>query len=531
MSGVGKLIRLILRRDRVLLPLWVVIIALVPVGYVSSFNGLFPTDAARQHYADISVHNAGFVALYGQLYGSTIGDLVSWRAGFIPVIVALMSILTVVRHTRTDEEAGRTELVGAAAIGRHAPLAAAVIVTFVANLVLGGILALAMAGQGLSGAGSAAFGAEMAVAGWAFTAVAAITAQLTSGARGARSIAIVVLGVAWVLRLAGDVSAIGSGGLAWLSWVSPVGWVQHIFAYGRNDLLPIALGIVFSVVGTGVAVVLQGRRDFGAGLLPGRLGPASAAPSLRSPLALAWRLHCGLLLGWTLGFAALGLIFGAVAQSVADLAADSSGLVEIFNRLGGASAIVDSYFASVAGIMGLIAAGYAVQSTLRMREEESTGHAEVLLTDSVGRLRWAGGHLLFALLGPAIVLFVAGLLEGVVYGLIQGDVGGQLGGPLAGTMAQLPAVWVMAAVAVALFGLLPRWAALSWGALGVALLLLLVGQTLQLSQWLLDISPFTHVPHLPGGDTTVTPFVALILVAAALAVLGLTGLRRRDVPA
>jgi ABC-2 type transport system permease protein len=70
----------------------------------------------------------------------------------------------------------------------------------------------------------------------------------------------------------------------------------------------------------------------------------------------------------------------------------------------------------------------------------------------------------------------------------------------------------------------------AWGALAVFLLVLLVGTTLQLNQWLLDVSPFTHVPHLPGGTATATPFVVLVAVAAVLAASGLTGLRRRDIP-
>jgi ABC-2 type transport system permease protein len=530
LTGVGKLIRLILRRDRVLLPLWVVILGILPVSYVASFNGLFPTAAERQHYADISVHNAGFVALYGQLSGSSIGELVAWRAGFIPVIVALFTVLTVIRHTRTDEEAGRTELVGAAAIGRHAQLAAALIVAFAANLVLGLILFASMVGQGLAVGGSLAFGAEFAVIGWAFAGVAAIAAQLTSGARSARSIAILVLGVAWVLRLAGDISAIGSGMLAWLSWISPIGWVQHVFPYGGNHWWPILLTVLFTIATTWVGAIMLARRDFGAGLLADRLGPATAAPWLGSPVALAWRLQRGLLLGWMVGFAALGLVFGAVAQSVADLADDSGSLTDIFARMGGATGLVNSYFASVAGIMGIIAAGYSMQAALRLRDEEATGHAEVLLTSTVGRLRWAGSHLLFALLGPAVVLAVAGLLEGLVYGAMSNDVGGQLSGALSGTLAQLPAVWVIGAVAVLFFGLLPRWAPVAWGALAICVLVMLVGTTLQLNQRVLDISPFTHVPHLPGGAAVATPFVVLTVVAVVLAAIGLTGVRRRDIP-
>ena len=299
MTGVGSLVRLILRRDRVILPLWAVLLGLVPAGYVASFEGLFPTVAERADYARVSAGNAGFVTLYGPLEGSSLGELVAWRAGFLPVLVALCAVLTVVRHTRADEEAGRTELVGAAAVGRHAQLAAALLTTMGACLVLGAVLAAAMIAQDLPVEGSLAFGAEMTLTGWAFAGVGAIAAQLTSGARSARSISIIALGVAFVLRVGGDVSALGNGALSWLSWLSPIGWVQHLFPYGVNDWWPALLAVLFALVTSAVAAVLLTRRDFGAGLLPARLGPATASAGLRTPFALAWRLHRGLLLGWT----------------------------------------------------------------------------------------------------------------------------------------------------------------------------------------------------------------------------------------
>ena len=57
-----------------------------------------------------------------------------------------------------------------------------------------------------------------------------------------------------------------------------------------------------------------------------------------------------------------------------------------------------------------------------------------------------------------------------------------------------------------------------------------MGTTLQWNQWILDVSPFTHVPHLPGGQAVATPFVVLIAVAVVLTTGGLAGLRRRDIP-
>jgi len=134
------------------------------------------------------------------------------------------------------------------------------------------------------------------------------------------------------------------------------------------------------------------------------------------------------------------------------------------------------------------------------------------------------------LLGPAAALASAGLAMGLTHGLNTGDVGRELPRVLAGAMVQLPAVWVLAGVTIVLFGLLPRLAAVSWGALAICLLLGMVGAALQFDQWLLDISPFTHLPRLPAGEVSAAPLVWLSALAVALAVAGLAGFRRRDVP-
>jgi ABC-2 type transport system permease protein len=67
-------------------------------------------------------------------------------------------------------------------------------------------------------------------------------------------------------------------------------------------------------------------------------------------------------------------------------------------------------------------------------------------------------------------------------------------------MARLPSTLVLAAVAVFLVGLLPRAAvAGAWTAVGLAVAIALSGQVLQLSHWMMDISPFTHAPRLPAA--------------------------------
>jgi ABC-2 type transport system permease protein len=527
-AGTGGLARLILRRDRVLLPLWVLVLALLPVYQAAAIDQLYGTPAELRQLYDTVVSTPGLLALLGPVFGATLGAITTWRAGLVLVVVALASLLTVIRHTRSDEEAGRRELLGATVVGRNAPLTAALVVTFAANLVLGAVLAAGMAGLGLPVASSVAYGLSVAAAGWAFAAVGALAAQLTDGAGGARGIALGALGVAYVLRAAGDTSGAG-GSLGWLSWLSPIGWAQQTRPYAGERWWVFALLAALVVVLAAAAFALLARRDVGAGILPARLGPATAAPSLRSPLALAWRLHRGLLVGWTVGLAAMGAVIGSVADSVNDIASDNPQLKDLLERLGGEKALSDAYVAGAMVIFALAAAAYGIQATLRLRAEEEGLRAEPVLATAVGRLRWAGSHLLFGLLGPTVALAAAGLAEGLTYGLVGGDVGRQVPRVLAGALVQVPAVVVLSGVAMALFGLLPRLAPVSWAALAVSAFLVLLGPLLQLNQSVQDVAPFSHIPKVPGAvDVSATPLLWLLAATVVLAAAGLAGFRRRD---
>ncbi|HET6742916.1 MAG TPA: ABC transporter permease [Kribbella sp.] len=525
LAGTGGLIRLIMRRDRIVLPLWIVLLTAISVSYVKQYGDLFPTPDARIKYAS----NAGFITLYGELSGSSLGEFVTWRLGFVPVMVGLISLLTVIRHTRVEEETGRRELLGATVVGRHAQLAAALTTILGANLVLGVLLALGMHSQDLPLSGSIAIGLVYAGTGWLFAGVGAVAAQLTPSAGTARGIAIGVLGAAYVLRAAGDTSAHTDGPLAWLSYVSPIGWAQQIHPYAQNRWW---LGVVILTVTAllvVVAVSLAVRRDVGAGLLPDRLGPADG--TLGSPLALAWRLHRGLLIAWTIGFALLGLLFGGVAKGVGDLMRDDPSIQELFRRIGGASGLIDSFLAGVMTLVGLIASAYAVQATLRMRVEESSGRAEPVLATATSRWEWAGSHLVFSLLGPAVALLAAGLTEGLAYGAAIGDVGGQVPRLIGAALVQLPAVWVLAALAIAIIGFFPQASMVSWAGPAVCILIGLVSAGVATAGWIRNISPFTQLPSLPGGTVQAGPLVVLLAIALVVGLAGLLALRRRDLPA
>ena len=121
-----------------------------------------------------------------------------------------------------------------------------------------------------------------------------------------------------------------------------------------------------------------------------------------------------------------------------------------------------------------------------------------------------------------------GLFIGLGFGLSAGDVGGVLPRLLLRTLAVLPAVWVMAGIAAALYGLLPKFAAaVTWAALGLFFLLELGWELQQVSQVVFDLSPFAYVHwSLP---VSLPPLLGLSLAAAVLFALGVVGLRRRDI--
>ncbi len=512
LAGTGALATLAARRDRIMLPAWVYVLTALVAGTAYSFRKLYPTAQGRLEFATTAGHNPALLSLYGPLSGSSIGSLTAWRyGGFAALGAGLMSIFIVVRHTRADEETGRLELVGSAAVGRHAALTAGLLVSLSANVVLALLLSAGLIALGLPAAGSISLALAVAGCGLVFTAVAAVTAQIAGTARSARGIAIGILAAVYLLRAVGD--SAGASGPGWLTWLSPVGWAELIRSFGAIRWWILALPLMITAVLGLVAGVLAARRDYGAGLLPQRPGPALAAGWLRSPLALAWRLQRGALIGWILGGLAYGAIVGEAAKGIGGLLG-SREIRKIMIKLGGQAAFTNAYLAAIMSFTGLIAAGYAVSAVLRLYSEES----------------WGLSHLLVAAGGTVTILAATGLGAGLGYVLRSGGGGSEVARLVGAGLAQAPAALVLAGIAAALFGLAPKASvAGGWTALGVAILMLFLGATLQLSHWVLDISPFTHVPKLPGGTVSAAPLVWLTVIAVALAAAGLAGLRRRDI--
>lgn len=524
-AGTVELVRLALRRDRLLLPAWVAGLSLLVLATAEAFDRVYPGVEQRQALAAGVATNPGLRAVTGPPFDlATTGGLTAWRiTGPVCVLMGVMSLLIVVRHTRSEEETGRAELIGAGAVGRYAGIVAGMLVAIGANiavsvLVIGGLL-----GLGLPVAGSVALGLMLGATGIVFAAIAAVTAQVADTGRGAAGAAGSLVGLAFLLRAIGDV------GTSTLSWLSPIGWAQRARPYADERWWTLLLPLVLALVVAGLAFGLAARRDLGMGMLPARSGRRDGSRWLAGPVGLAWRLQRMPLLAWTAGFATIGAMVGLIGESVTDLLDQSPQIAELMRTLGGGVDIVGSLFATFFGMLGIVAAGYVAQATLRIRGEELASRADPVLAGSTPRWRWAGGHLLCAAGGVVLILTVAGLSAGLVHGSRSGELDRWLPDLLGAGLARVPAALVFGGLAAVLVGFAPRLTALVWAALAVCLGLDIVGPLLGLPDWVLAVSPFDHTPMLPMVDISFTPLAVLASVAVGSALVGLAALRRRDI--
>jgi len=496
----------------------------VPLGtvYVGSVAAIYSAQADRASFAASIMASPAQRALYGNVYSDSLGAVGIWKAGMFHTLIAVAVILTVIRHTRADEETGRTELISSTAVGRYASLTAALILTSSASILTGLIGFVSLLRLDVPAAGSLAFCVALACSGLVFTGVAAVAAQLSPSARFARGAAFAVLGAAFTLRAVGDASS------GELSWLSPLGWSLQVRPYAGDRWWVLLLHLVTTAVLIAVAYRLLARRDVGAGMIAERPGRGSARRALRGPLSLAWRLDRGALLLWTVGLALYGAVFGSVVHGIGDEIGGSAAVHDIVARLGG-SAVLENAFLTVAFTMlAFMASAFAISLTLRSHQEEASQHAETLLAGAVSRTRWLASHLVIAILGSAAALLIAGLAAGLSYGAAAGDTGGKLPAVLGTAAVQLPAVWLPAAVTVLLFGLVSRFTPVAWGVLVAFVALFLLGSLSGFPPWVLDMVPYAHTPRIGAGEFTAVPLVWLLVIDVVLVAAGAIAFRRRD---
>lgn len=523
LDGTLELLRLAARRDRLRLAVWV--LAIVGLTYFSgsAMGTAFPTQRTVAAYGASVSGSPALIAMTGPAVAldTLAGIVINKVEGIAIVGTALVAVLTVVRHTRGEEEEGRSEVLRATVVGRHAGSTAALLLTGLVSLVLGVGTALALLGSQVPASASWLFGAGITALGLVFAALALVAAQVFTHARTAAGVGVALLGLSFLVRAVGDVQ--GSR----LVWLSPIGWSQATHPLGHERWWPLLVSLVAVGFLVAVAVALADRRDVGAGLVAPRAGAATASAWLSGPVGLTLRLQRGALVGWAGGLFVLAVAVGSLTRAVGQMARGNPTL-EKYLAAAGQGSLTDTYLSTMLLILALLASGFAVSSTLRLRSEEVAGRLEPLLATGLSRTRWLLGSLAVTVVGTLLLLLVGGVGMGLAYGVVASDAVQPL--RLAAlSLVYAPAALSVAALGVLLVGWAPRAVAVAWAVLAVFFVLGWLGGLLHPPRWVADLSPYQHTPAVPVDAVTLGGPSAVLLAAGVLAALGALGLRRRDV--
>jgi ABC-2 type transport system permease protein len=512
--------RLLLVRDlrsdlRLILP-WVAALTLMVLASAASIESLYPDVHDRLQAATALNDSPATVALYGPIVdASSAGELAMTKLTVLyAFVVALLPLVLVRRHTRGEEESGRTELVGATRLGRDAPLSAALMLGAVVSLATGALAAAVDAAAGLPVTGSLLFGASWAGIGLVATGLTAVACQVFASGRACAGLATGALGGLYLVRAVADV------GPARVGWLTPFGWGTRLHAWSDPRWWVLLL---YGGLSGGLAVsayVLRGRRDLGSGLVATRPGPRSGSARLVGAGSLVWRLDRSALTWWTAGVAAMGTLFGLIAPGVDDMLDTDAGR-RVIEQLGGTGKLEDMMLAAVVAMSGVLITCFGLMVLGRAGADEREARTEIVLATAVSRYRAFWSAVTLALAGVLWLLVVTGVTMGLGAGR----------GPTAllpAALAQWPAAAVVVAAASLAWGWRAAWVASGWAILVACLVLEAVGGLLDLPGWVQGLSPYAHVPAIPVEPQDPAATAALLVVTCALVAAGTVRYRGRD---
>lgn len=523
-TGTLRMARLDLRTGLLGLIAWPVAMAGLVWAIAEGVNGLYPDAADRRVYQATLGASPISEAINGRGYDlDALGGITAYEVGFfglllLPVVAAHLAI----RHTRTQEDFGRAELVTATRVGRSAPLLAATLVVTSALVGSGVIIAVLLVVSGLPMPGSVCYAVALVLHLLVFMAVGLLVGQVSQTGRGAHAMALAVVGVFFLVRAVID-------GRDWdVTWATPTGWLAEVRPFGEVRLWPYLALALFALVLFLAAVQVCGQRDIGAGLVAPRPGPGAASSFLRGPTGLVWRTTRGTLLGWGVGAATWGLAIGLLAEEAGKLLNSNPGLAQV---LGGAAAQPEALLTSFAAVFIALQAGaVGLQGLARLSAEESSGRLGLVLSARFSRSRWWLSALALLALQMLAVLIAGGLGYGVSAALTTQRVG-EVGAGVIAALSYYPATLLVGGIGGLLLSLSCRIFALSWSLLAWSAIVALLADTLRLPGWLRDLSPMEHTGRVPVDDLEITALIVMGVFALTLAAASTMLLRRRDLAA
>lgn len=523
LAGYGKYLRFTFKHNLVRYLVWTAIVVFMIVYVGVYYKSMFNTQAKLDEFASIGAA-PGMVAMIGKISCmATIGGAVWTKIWmFTALTLGIGMVFQVTKGARADEENGRTELFRSRPFGIHSTLASVVNGALLLCLIIGILSALACMGLKLDPAGtgitgSIIFGLSITAIGWIGVGVGALTNQLSASASLANSTGSIVIMVFYCMRMIGDMGSNNT-----LTWLSPVGWGEKMAPWAQNRGWLIIPVIILTAALIAVAFIIESRRDYGSGVLKDKKGKSEANQLMRHSWGFILHLYKGSIIGWSIGIVIAGLMFGSVANSMLSLFSEAN-----------ASMLKGSGIESLIGLLlcfiGLVSVVLPMLIMTGLRSDEAKGLTESQLAGTISRDRIILDRFVVGTCATALLLILGGFSFGLAYGAVANDMS-QTWKLAIDALIYLPGIMAIMGVIVLLFGLIPRATIpVTWFLYGAMYFDVLLSDALKLPKWAANIMPFIGTPRIPYEDFNASVF-GYLAAAIIFVLLGIIGLRRRDVP-
>ena len=532
LAGWGTCLRILLRRFRIQIAAWLVPLWLLVSVTAPSYESIYPSLETRTVLIEQMRKSPGTQLLYGYVpMPGRLGQLLQWETGtFLLICTALMAILLTCRVLRADEDEGLVEILRAAGAGRAVPsLVPVALVWAVVGALsagVGGVLTCQTRSiEELTVSGAWALAGTICATGWVFSAVAAVASQLGRQVGQARSLSMIVLALAFVMRVSADQLSDGSSS-DWLRWLTPLGWRDLVRPYTDDRFAVLAVCCTVSIALALSALVLAARREYLDGYLP-NLSSSQRRWRICGHMDLLGRLSWRSLIGWAMASTGLALLYGSVSGSVKDLLAPGSPTASWVGKMASGSPV--EQFVSLMTVVTVLLVAVAVVRRMNwLAGLERTGLVEVELAAGVGRGRVFLSQVLNALLESILLLLVsATVLAATTATQLTDD--HAVARSFVFTVSQLPGMAAAVGIAAALVGLAPKLTGMSWAVVAWSAFAQFFGGLVELKDWAKDLSVLGHhldvVGSLDWKPLAVQSAVGLVGVA-----IGLAAYTRRDLP-
>lgn len=534
--GTKRLTRLNLRRDRITIPATLLLAVGMTAGSAPALVSAYPDYATQLSYVASSVTSAVGRLFQGTIQGVSLGSiLMAETFMFTAVILAIMSIFIVSRHTRHNEETGAGELIGSTVVGRSSPLTSALLVAIGANVIAGILMFVVFASiPELDKVGSAYFAAALAMTGIFFAGVSAITVQLSDYRRGANLLAISVLALSFIIRgvgdVMGDINADGLGVTAsWVTWLSPLGWANQVLPYYDNNPLPLLLLLVGFIALSAVGYFILSKRDIGSSIFESKPGPARAKASLLRTGGLARRLQRPGLIAWGAGAVLMGAMMGVMVNDFRSTFEENELFQEFFVTSEATASFGEMMISAMFPLIGAMMAGYAVSALAKMQDEEGSGRLEFLVSTTLSRTRWLFTHVKTIIIGVFVTLGLMGLSGAIGYYAATAEPEVGFGDVVLAGLSSVPATLLFIAVVLLIFAVYGRFVkTFAWAFYAYCALIGSFAGIFSWPAWTTNLSPFTHTPAIPASDVDVVPLVIMTALAIVIGAMATILFNRRN---